>query len=135
MTDTMQKLHVCSSCGFMSMQGNAFEIVGREKLCRSCLERIASLFYYEVGFRKPRGCQYTRISVPRGTSSDATLEVFNLHLGLSAWERVRQVARLARSQELEDLNGGLSCLVGGDFNDWRSMLTPIFTDILDFECQ
>jgi len=87
-----------------------------------------------VGFRKPRGCQYTRISVPRGTSSDAALEVFNLHLGLSAWERVRQVARLARSQELDGLSDGQLCLVGGDFNDWRSMLTPIFTDILDFEC-
>ena len=26
------------------------------------------------------------------------------------------------------------CLVGGDFNDWRSLLYPIFTDILGFSC-
>lgn len=48
MTDTIQKLHACSSCGFISMQGNSFEIVGWDKLCRSCLERIASPFYYEA---------------------------------------------------------------------------------------
>jgi endonuclease/exonuclease/phosphatase (EEP) superfamily protein YafD len=26
------------------------------------------------------------------------------------------------------------CLVGGDFNDWRSLLQPIFTDALGFRC-
>ena len=62
------------------------------------------------------------------------LELFNLHLGLSALERVRQVGLLARSEDFRRVNGETPCVVGGDFNDWRSMLTPIFTDIMGFEC-
>lgn len=26
------------------------------------------------------------------------------------------------------------CLIGGDFNDWRTLLAPVFIDILDFAC-
>lgn len=87
-----------------------------------------------IGFRKPRGCQYTRVQVRRRFGPAVLLEAFNLHLGLSAWERVRQVGYLARASEFEGLDVEQTCLVGGDFNDWRSLLTPIFTDILRFEC-
>ncbi len=57
-----------------------------------------------------------------------------MHLGLSARERTRQVGLLTRSKEYEALSPDLPCLVGGDFNDWRSMLHPIFTEILGFTC-
>ncbi len=87
-----------------------------------------------IGFRKPRGCQYTCVETGTSSSPDAALQIFNLHLGLSAWERVRQVGRLVQSDEFASVERNQACVVGGDFNDWRSMLTPIFADILGFEC-
>ena len=62
------------------------------------------------------------------------LEIFNLHLGLSARERASQIGRLVHSGEFSGLDPHRACLVGGDFNDWRSRLHPIFTEILDFRC-
>ena len=60
------------------------------------------------------------------------LEVFNLHLGLSARERERQVALLARSREFASLPFGVPTIVAGDYNDWRSLLRPLFVDMLGF---
>jgi endonuclease/exonuclease/phosphatase family metal-dependent hydrolase len=87
-----------------------------------------------IGERKRRGCQHTRILVesPRGGSFE--LDAFNLHLGLSAHERARQVGKLVRSGEFKELPEGAATLVAGDFNDWRSLLHPIFTEILSFRC-
>jgi len=84
--------------------------------------------------RKRRGCQHTTIRIQKAAGHRHDLEVFNLHLGLSARERSRQIGLLARSGEFSNLDPGLACLVGGDFNDWRSLLHPIFTEILDFRC-
>lgn len=77
-----------------------------------------------------RGCQHTSIQV----GEDRFLEVFNLHLGLSARERVKQVDLLARSHEFSGVPKGTPVLVGGDFNDWRSLLWPVFTGPLGFRC-
>jgi endonuclease/exonuclease/phosphatase family metal-dependent hydrolase len=77
-----------------------------------------------------RGCQHTSIELAAGRS----LEVFNLHLGLSARERFKQVSLLARSHELGGVTPGTAMLVGGDFNDWRSLLWPVFTNGLGFQC-
>ena len=76
-----------------------------------------------------RGCQHTRIQL----AEDRTLEVFNLHLGLSARERVKQIDLLARSHEFGTVPPGIPMLVGGDFNDWRSLLWPVFTERLGFQ--
>jgi endonuclease/exonuclease/phosphatase family metal-dependent hydrolase len=76
-----------------------------------------------------RGCQHTSIAVHCG---HPPLEVFNLHLGLSARERERQVALLARSSEFGGLVGDAPCLVAGDFNDWRSLLSPTLVEDLGF---
>jgi endonuclease/exonuclease/phosphatase family metal-dependent hydrolase len=84
-----------------------------------------------IGRRKRRGCQHTAVALP-GPVRSRRLEVFNLHLGLSARERARQVDLLARSQELKALGGDVGCFVGGDFNDWRSRLTSLFTEGLRF---
>jgi endonuclease/exonuclease/phosphatase family metal-dependent hydrolase len=62
------------------------------------------------------------------------VDLFNLHLGLSARERRQQLLLLARSRELAQLPPEASCLLAGDFNDWRSLLHPIFTEILGFRC-
>lgn len=96
-----------------------------------------------IGRKKRRGCQHTTLSLPGVATDDEdgeggegeedrNLEVFNLHLGLSARERVKQIGQLLRSRELADLNPGEPCIVGGDFNDWRSLLRPIFTEVLGF---
>jgi endonuclease/exonuclease/phosphatase family metal-dependent hydrolase len=87
-----------------------------------------------VSSRKRRGCQHTTIRLAKGSARERRLEVFNLHLGLSAKERARQVGILVRSREFSDLEPAIPCLVGGDFNDWRALLHPIFTEILAFGC-
>jgi endonuclease/exonuclease/phosphatase family metal-dependent hydrolase len=77
-----------------------------------------------------RGCQHTSIELAAGRPP---LEVFNLHLGLSAREREKQVALLCRSTEFSSVVNGTGVLVGGDFNDWRSLLWPVFTNGLGFQ--
>ena len=81
-----------------------------------------------VDRRKRRGCQHTTLDL----GADRTLEVFNLHLGLSARERERQIGILVRSPEFACTRDAGPCVVAGDFNDWRSRLRVIFTEILGF---
>jgi len=85
-----------------------------------------------VGFMRRRGCQHARIALRTTTGRTRRLEVFNLHLGLSARERERQVALLARSREFVSLPFGVPTIVAGDYNDWRSLLRPFFVDMLGF---
>jgi endonuclease/exonuclease/phosphatase family metal-dependent hydrolase len=85
-----------------------------------------------IGFLKRRGCQHTRIAARTPTGRTRRLEVFNLHLGLSARERERQVGLLVRSREFTALPFEVPCVVAGDYNDWRSLLRPIFVDMLGF---
>ncbi|MDH3359251.1 MAG: endonuclease/exonuclease/phosphatase family protein [Desulfobulbaceae bacterium] len=87
-----------------------------------------------VDRRKKRGCLYTTISVPMDDGRIQKMAVFNLHLGLSAQERIRQVGKLVRSKSYGALGAEQAVLVGGDFNDWRTFLGPIFIDILGFTC-
>jgi endonuclease/exonuclease/phosphatase family metal-dependent hydrolase len=70
--------------------------------------------------RKRRGCQHTRIELGAGFG---VLEAFNLHLGLSAQERRKQVGVLLQSKEMRRVAPETACVVGGDFNDWRSLLS------------
>jgi endonuclease/exonuclease/phosphatase family metal-dependent hydrolase len=85
-----------------------------------------------IGLWKRRGCQHTAIVLNGHVGRSHRLEVFNLHLGLSAHQRDLQVALLARSREMASLMTDVACLVGGDFNDWRSLLQPFFTTRLKF---
>ena len=87
-----------------------------------------------IDSRKRRGCQHTTIEIQKVRSNPHTIDVFNLHLGLSAQERARQIGLLVRSKEFSDLDPQAVSFVGGDFNDWRSLLHPIFTEILQFGC-
>jgi endonuclease/exonuclease/phosphatase family metal-dependent hydrolase len=86
-----------------------------------------------VDDRKRRGCLHARVRIDKGQHGVRELDVFNLHLGLSARERTRQVGILARSREFLLVPDGAPCLVGGDFNDWRAQLLPIFVEILAFK--
>lgn len=96
---------------------------------RILLERNIDL---TIGTLKRRGCQHTAIDLRDPAGRTHRLEVFNLHLGLSARQRDLQVALLARSRELASLPASAACLVGGDFNDWRSQLQPVFTGPMQF---
>jgi endonuclease/exonuclease/phosphatase family metal-dependent hydrolase len=78
-----------------------------------------------------RGCQHTTLELD---GRERRLEVFNLHLGLSARERVKQLEILKRSAEFSAVAPETPLLVGGDFNDWRSLLQPLFTNGLGFGC-
>ena len=86
-----------------------------------------------IGRRKRRGCQHTTLALSRRGSKTHRLEVFHAHLGLSAKEREGQIGLLVRSHEFADLDRNAPCLVGGDFNDWRSRLQPIFHQGLCFD--
>jgi len=87
-----------------------------------------------IDSRKRRGCQHTTIEIERVHGHPHKVEVFNLHLGLMAQERARQIGLLVRSHEFSDLDPHRPSFVGGDFNDWRSLLHPIFKEILRFGC-
>lgn len=87
-----------------------------------------------VDVRKRRGCQHTTILAQKQSGHVHPLEVFNLHLGLSAWERMRQVGILAQAPEFASVTPETACLIAGDFNDWRSMLHPVFADVMGFQC-
>jgi endonuclease/exonuclease/phosphatase family metal-dependent hydrolase len=78
-----------------------------------------------------RGCQHTTLEL-NGTGRH--LEVFNLHLGLSARERAKQVELLKRSHEFSSVDPETAVIVAGDFNDWRSLLQPTFTNGFGFGC-
>lgn len=78
-----------------------------------------------------RGCQHTTLELD---GQGGLLEVFNLHLGLSARERKKQLELLKRSTEFRGVAGDTPLLVAGDFNDWRSLLQPEFTGGLGFGC-
>jgi len=87
-----------------------------------------------IGRRKRRGCQHTTLLLERRAGHPHKLEVFNLHLGLSARERQRQAGLLARSPEFVHLHAAAPCILGGDFNDWRSLLRAFFVEGLAFGC-
>jgi endonuclease/exonuclease/phosphatase family metal-dependent hydrolase len=87
-----------------------------------------------VGSRKRRGCQHSSLEIGHQGSSPYRLEVFNLHLGLSARERRQQIGLLACSRDFTSVGRKTACLVGGDFNDWRSLLRAFFVEELDFRC-
>ena len=90
-----------------------------------------------IGRRKARGALYTRITAtsPHAHPEVAhPLHVFNAHLGLSARERHRQIARLAQATPFAAIDTTAACVVAGDFNDWRSLLFDEFVRVLGFRC-
>jgi len=87
-----------------------------------------------IGKKKRRGCQHTTIDIRNRRNKSFPLEVFNLHLGLSAKERQEQTGVLVNSKEYKSLDMDAACLIGGDFNDWRSLLRALFIEGLDFQC-
>jgi endonuclease/exonuclease/phosphatase family metal-dependent hydrolase len=106
---------------------------GNATLSRYPIERERNIDL-TIGRKKRRGCQHTTLRVEKVRGHPHILEVFNLHLGLSARERQQQVGLLASSSEFSKLDHDRACIVGGDFNDWRSLLRRFFVEVLDFDC-
>lgn len=85
--------------------------------------------------RKRRGAQHARITLPEtGPNGPATVDVFNIHLGLSALERRRQVARLLAWPDMVGLDSIQSCIIAGDMNDWRGVLKRRHFTKAGFSC-
>lgn len=83
--------------------------------------------------RKRRGCLHATMTIEKPNAAPRELHVFNLHLGLSARERARQIGMLSRCPEFAAVPEGAACVIAGDFNDWRALLVPIFVEILEFK--
>jgi endonuclease/exonuclease/phosphatase family metal-dependent hydrolase len=86
-----------------------------------------------IEHKKRRGSQHTTLKIQKMTK-DIILDVFNLHLGLSAKERQKQAGLLFRSLEYKNLHAKMPCIVAGDFNDWRSLLRALFMEGMGFNC-
>jgi len=84
--------------------------------------------------KKKRGCQHTTLKISNSKTDFQYLEVFNLHLGLSAKERQKQAGILFKSKTFNQIDIEQPCIIAGDFNDWRSMLRALFIIGKDFEC-
>ena len=87
-----------------------------------------------IGTAKPRGCQHATLSIESPPGTVRELEVFNVHLGLSARERLWQIGRFARSEEFLKADESRPCILGGDFNDWRNLLQAAIIGVLGFRC-
>jgi len=87
-----------------------------------------------VGRKKRRGCQYVALEISADGFGPVRLEVFNLHLGLSARERRQQLGLLVSTPEFAGIAREVPCIVGGDFNDWRSQLQAPMVRALGFSC-
>jgi endonuclease/exonuclease/phosphatase family metal-dependent hydrolase len=85
-----------------------------------------------VSWRKRRGAQHTRIMVGEN-GRPLSIDVFNVHLGLSATERRRQVRQLLGTPDVERLDDSHACIIGGDMNDWRGLLRGQFAPA-GFQC-
>lgn len=74
------------------------------------------------GIKKRRGCLVAQIRLP----DDREIVVFNIHLGLAAFERMFQVKRILRSNSLQSL-GHLPLVILGDTNDHNHRLTTVLS--------
>ncbi|MEQ9364106.1 MAG: endonuclease/exonuclease/phosphatase family protein [Leptospirales bacterium] len=70
--------------------------------------------------KKRRGCLVTHISLPKKKE----LVIFNIHLGLAAFERSFQIKRVLNSHSLTGLKH-LPQVILGDTNDHNHKLTPV----------
>jgi endonuclease/exonuclease/phosphatase family metal-dependent hydrolase len=82
---------------------------------------------------KGRGAQHTAIHLP-AAGGRVDLEIFNIHLSLSARLRVRQVRHLLHAEDVGRLAIDTPCIVAGDMNDWRGVLKRKLFVPVGFRC-
>ena len=76
-------------------------------------------------FRKKRSVLHGVLRV-RHDDLDRTVHVYNMHLGLSGYERKQQIARFLASHPFQALHSETPVVVGGDLNDVYGGLGEIF---------
>ncbi len=81
-----------------------------------------------LSFMKPRGVLYTQIRLPR-----APLHLFNAHLGLTAFERLRQMRDLVDDTP-RVAPPGEAVVYAGDMNDWGHKLYCTVLHTAGFRC-
>lgn len=86
-----------------------------------------------LGALKRRGAQHTRLLLSDGPRT-VELDVFNVHLSLSAAMRRRQMAYLLATDDLAELPPHAPVLIAGDMNDWRGRLQPALLAPAGFHC-
>ncbi len=86
-----------------------------------------------ISWRKRRGAQHTRFHIPNSTGT-VDLDVFNVHMGLSATERSKQTHRLLSTPDVSRLGLSKSCIIAGDMNDWRGLLRRRHFEPAGFRC-
>lgn len=86
-----------------------------------------------IAWRKRRGAQHTRIVITNH-HRPITLDVFNIHLGLAATVRARQISRLLSSPDVQQLGPTHPCIIAGDMNDWPGILRRFHFRPAGFEC-
>lgn len=86
-----------------------------------------------VGSAKRRGAQHTRLHIHAG-GHVYDLDVFNVHLSLTARLRRIQVQHLLSTPDLAQLDGAAPVVVAGDTNDWQGELKRKFFTPAGFAC-
>lgn len=81
-----------------------------------------------VSFKKARAALYTRIRLPH-----APLHLFNAHLGLAGYERIRQMKDLVADTP-RVAPPAEAVVYAGDMNDWRHKLYPSVLEGCGFRC-
>lgn len=77
-----------------------------------------------VPLRKRRSVLHARSRVRIARRKTRTLHVYNMHLGLSGYERKQQLRRFLDSHPFKGLDHRTPVVVGGDFNDVWGTLGP-----------
>jgi endonuclease/exonuclease/phosphatase family metal-dependent hydrolase len=76
-----------------------------------------------------RGLLHGEIKIP---DRDITLHVMAIHLGLLQYERRKQLKQVCRYVH-DETGPGSICVIGGDFNDWRQLVTKRFSNSLKLD--
>jgi endonuclease/exonuclease/phosphatase family metal-dependent hydrolase len=82
----------------------------------------AGLIDLTIPLKKRRAAIHARLRIRSARGRSRTIHVYNLHLGLSGFERRLQLRRFLKSWPLSRLDRRAPVVVGGDFNDlWGSL--------------
>ena len=85
-----------------------------------------------IGGRIRRGAQHARIELSNG-KPPVSVDVFNVHLSLTARLRRLQAKHLLTTIDVHRLPSQTPCIIGGDMNDWRGELKRFFLSA-GFQC-
>lgn len=95
------------------------------------LSKFPILFYENINLStnklEQRGLLHTTIELPAASKSKKRLDVFNVHLNLlegSRWHQSKKILNRCLSHVPHDA----AFILGGDFNDWRGVLSGHFQE-------